>query len=110
MSLSRRSLLARSLGGAFSLPLLSLPARAATHQVAIRGMAFEPATLTIAIGDSVTFTNEDSAPHTATATNDAFDTGRLGRGDAASLTFSAAGRFDYACAIHSSMTGAITVG
>ena len=83
MSLSRRSLLARSLGGAFSLPLLSLPARAATHQVAIRGMAFEPATLTIAIGDSVTFTNEDSAPHTATATNGAFDTGRLGRGDAA---------------------------
>ena len=39
---------------------------AATHTVTIRNFAFEPATLTVAAGDTVTFTNADGAPHTAT--------------------------------------------
>lgn len=80
-----------------------------THTVVISGFAFEPASLTIAAGDAVVFVNEDGAPHTATSTQDLFDTGRLSRGQEATLTFPGAGTFDYFCAIHPSMTGQITV-
>ena len=107
MPISRRQFLTRTATATAALPLLALPARAATHQVAIRGMAFVPAAITIAAGDSVTFVNEDQAPHTATCA--AFDTGRLTQGQSASLTFSAPGQFAYACAIHGMMTGSITV-
>jgi plastocyanin len=110
MSMTRRSVLTRALTGAVVLPLLSIPARAATtHQVAIQGMAFVPADLTIAAGDSVTWTNADNGAHTATAESGAFDTGRLVGGATATLTFNGAGSFAYICAIHTSMKGTITV-
>lgn len=93
---------------AFATALLVRPAFAADHAVSIKGMKFTPAELTVAAGDTVTFTNEDSAPHTATALDGSFDTGRLGKGDTGQVTISAAGTFDYKCAIHTSMKGAIT--
>jgi plastocyanin len=82
---------------------------ATTHTVTIEGFAFAPATLTISEGDTVTFVNQDGAPHTATANNGAFDTGRLSRGQEASLTFTAAGTFDYFCEVHPNMTATIVV-
>lgn len=84
-------------------------ANAADHVVTIKGFAFEPAILTIAAGDSVTFVNQDGATHTVTATNGAFDTGKLGRGDQSKLTFSGAGAYDYFCSIHRNMTAQIVV-
>ncbi|KMW56705.1 Copper binding protein, plastocyanin/azurin family [Candidatus Rhodobacter oscarellae] len=83
-------------------------ALAATHEVSIQGFAFSPASLEVAVGDTVVFTNQDSAPHTATANNGAFDTGRLGRGDSAEVTITAAGSFDYFCNIHRRMQAVIT--
>jgi plastocyanin len=90
---------------AFSL-LLAFPALAANHNVTIQGMKFSPASLEVAVGDTVTFTNNDSAPHTATS--DAFDTGRLSRGESATVTIDAAGTFNYICKIHPSMKGKVT--
>lgn len=84
------------------------PARAATHNVSIRGFAFVPDALTVAVGDTVVFTNEDGAPHTATANDGSFDTGRLSRDESGSITINTAGRVEYICAFHSSMKGAIT--
>lgn len=81
----------------------------ATHNVTIKGMAFEPAVLTITPGDTVVFTNEDGAPHTATSTSGAFDTGRLNRGQQAALSFGEAGTYDYFCEVHPRMTGQIIV-
>jgi plastocyanin len=109
MTISRRVLLTRALGAAAALPLIALPARAASHTVTISGMAFVPADLTVAAGDSVTFVNEDAAPHTATAEAGGFDTGRLGRGESATLTFGSAGTYAYFCAVHPMMKGTITV-
>ena len=80
-----------------------------THNVTIKGMAFDPAVLTIAPGDTVVFTNEDGAPHTATSTTGAFDTGRLNRGEQAALSFSDAGTYEYFCEVHPRMTGQIVV-
>ncbi len=99
---------------AATIPALAIKARAdghaTTHTVRITNFTFEPANLTINAGDSVTFINEDSAPHTATADNGAFDTGTLQRGQSATLTFNGAASFPYFCAIHPSMRGSLTVG
>ena len=80
------------------------------HTVAIKGFKFSPATLTIKVGDSVVFTNEDGAPHTATADNGAFDTGRLGKGESKSVKFTEAGNFTYFCGVHPAMKAEIIVG
>jgi plastocyanin len=77
--------------------------------VAIQGFAFSPKTITITVGDTVTWTNSDSTAHTATADDGSFDTGTIGANGTGSATFATAGTFAYHCAIHSSMTGTITV-
>lgn len=92
------------------LPVSALTASAASHAgaaVTMSGMAFAPAALTVKAGTTVTFMNEDGAPHTATG--DGWDTGRLNRGDSKDVTFDTAGTFAYVCAIHPSMKGTITV-
>src|SRR5690349_18138327 len=95
------------LTAAAALPLVPLafatPAVAAGHAVSIKGMKFNPATLDVAVGDTITFTNEDGAPHTATANDGAFDTGRLSKGQSATVTVSAAGAHAYKCLVHPMM-------
>ena len=71
--------------------------------------AFEPGSVEIPVGTTVTWTNQDSAPHTATADSGAFDTGQLMQGQSGSVTFDAAGSFPYFCAVHPNMRGTITV-
>lgn len=86
------------------------PAHAGTtHDVAIRGHAFQPAELTVAAGDSVRFTNNDGAPHDATADNGAFGTARLGNGDSDTITLAEPGVYEYHCSIHTNMRAVITV-
>lgn len=87
---------------------LSGKAHAATHSVTIKGFAFSPASLTVAKGETVVFTNEDGAPHTATATDGSFDTGRLNRGQSAEVTITKSGKTDYVCAFHNGMKGSVT--
>ena len=84
-------------------------ARAATHAVSIADFAFAPATLTITVGDTVTWTNEDPLVHTATSTSGAFDTGDLGQGESSSVTFTTPGTYPYLCAPHPDMTGQVIV-
>lgn len=88
--------------------MLAAPAFAAEHAVAIKGMAFVPAVIEVAAGDTITFTNEDAAPHTATADDGSFDTGRLNKGQSATVTIGAAGEFAYKCLVHPSMKGTVT--
>jgi amicyanin len=83
--------------------------RGATHEVDIADFAFSPAELTITVGDTVTWTNRDPMIHTATSVNGAFDSGDLDQGESYSLTFTAAGTYDYLCTPHPSMTGRIVV-
>jgi plastocyanin len=85
------------------------PVRGATHTVMINGLAYTPATLTIAVGDTVTWMNNDVQAHTATASGGAFDSGTMNPGQSFSFTFTAAGSFAYTCSFHAEMTGTITV-
>lgn len=63
----------------------------------------------VPVGTTVTVTNEDSASHTWTAENGAFDSGSLATGDSFEHTFDEAGTFAYVCNFHPSMTGTIEV-
>ena len=78
-------------------------------QVVMKNLAFDPATVTIAVGGTVTWTNEDSTTHTVTADNGEFNSGDLANGATFSFTFDTAGTFAYHCSIHPSMTGTVVV-
>lgn len=80
-----------------------------TITVTIKNFTFEPALVTASAGDTVVFVNEDGAPHTATATGGAFDTGNLASGESGSVTLVHAGTYEYFCAIHPAMKGTIVV-
>lgn len=84
-------------------------AHAADASVQIRDFAFGPGTVTVAVGDTVTWTNSDSAPHTATAESGAFDSGNLDAGQSFSFTFTTPGTYVYRCDYHSEMQGTIVV-
>ena len=86
--------------------LLPLSAFAADHAVAIRDFKFVPASIAVAAGDTITFTNFDSAPHTGTANDGSFDTGRLNRGESGTVTIGA-GRTGYICTFHPMMKGQV---
>jgi len=81
---------------------------AADGAVTIAGFAFDPTTITVQVGDTVTWTNQDSTAHTATAAG-AFDTGNIANGASKSITFATAGTFAYHCTIHPTMTGTVVV-
>ena len=98
---------AMALAAVLAIALGATPARAADESVAIEDFAFTPGTVTVTEGDTVTWTNDDGTAHTATGA--AFDTERLDPGQTATITFSTAGSFPYACAIHAQMTGTVVV-
>ena len=78
-------------------------------QVSIKDFAFDPAALTVPVGTSVTWTNNDSTAHTVTSDDGTWDSGRIDVGGTYSHVFDQAGTFTYHCGIHTSMTGTITV-
>jgi plastocyanin len=81
--------------------------------VTISASAYSPTPLTVAMGTTVTWKNEDSMPHTATADNSSafqFDTGNIASGaTSGGITFTQAGTFEYICTYHPTMRGKITV-
>jgi plastocyanin len=77
--------------------------------VAIADFAFNPADISAAVGQTITFTNNDSAPHTATLDDDSCGTPNLNDGDSGGLTFTAAGSYPFHCDIHPNMKGTITI-
>jgi amicyanin len=79
-------------------------------EVSMEGIAFEPAEITVSVGDTVTWTNNDSVPHDVTA--DSFSSGEAGGmagGDVFEHTFEEAGTFDYVCTVHPGMEGTVVV-
>ena len=55
-----------------ALLAFAMPAYAANHAVQIKGMKFNPAKISVAVGDTITFTNADLMTHTATALDGSF--------------------------------------
>jgi plastocyanin len=79
-------------------------------EVSMEGIAFQPAEVTVGVGDTVTWTNNDSVGHDVTA--DSFssgDPGAMAGGDTFEHTFEEAGTFDYVCTVHPGMEGSVVV-
>ncbi len=85
------------------------PATPSQIEVAIDGFAFKPAEITVPIGTTVIWYNNDTVVHTATARNKLFDSGSLAGGDTFSYTFEEKGTYEYYCILHPYMTGKVTV-
>lgn len=83
---------------------------AVRHLVRISGMAFTPAALEAAPGDTIVWINDDIVPHTATASRGGtWDTGSLAQGDSGLVVVQARGSFPYFCRLHPTMTASVVV-
>ncbi|MER6289248.1 cupredoxin domain-containing protein [Streptomyces sviceus] len=82
------------------------------YQVDITGYKFgDGKQLVVEVGQTVRWTNHDSAPHTVTTTKApvAFDSGTLQKGDSWSYTFTKVGTYEYYCAVHPDMVSSVKV-
>jgi plastocyanin len=80
-----------------------------TFDVSVVDFAFEPGTIEVPVGATVTWNNTGSRPHTVTADDGSFDSGRLDPGEQFSQTFDQPGTFTYHCGFHPEMQGSIVV-
>jgi plastocyanin len=71
--------------------------------------AFTPNPDTIAVGDAVVWTNNDSTAHATTADDGSWNSAAIEPGAAFSRTFTTAGTYTYHCSIHPGMIGTVTV-
>jgi plastocyanin len=99
---------------AFSISCQATPpteeeAASTSTEIEISGFAFVPATITVPVGTTVTWTHNDSPLHTVSSRDALFDSGNLSRGATFSYAFEQSGTFEYYCKIHPYMTGKIIV-
>lgn len=85
-----------------------------TAAVSMKEIQFQPATVTVAKGGTVTWTNDDSVPHDVTKQGGPgkefrSGTGNLQQGDTYKQTFTQAGTVDYVCTVHPGMAGKVVV-
>jgi plastocyanin len=86
------------------------PSRAANAtQVKIADFIFSPAAITVPVGTTVTWTNEDDIPHLVRETHSRFKSAALDTGDSYSYTFMVAGEYEYFCVLHPHMTAKVVV-
>jgi len=87
---------------------------AAVDKVDIKDFKFVPAAVSVPVGTTITWTNGDTAPHTATSGDSPspdglFDTGIFKQGQSRKIKLSKAGTFDYYCELHAFMQATVTV-
>lgn len=95
-------------GGSDDEPAATAAKAGSGPAVAVADNSFTPASLKVAVGDTVTFENEGAIAHTVTG--DDFDSGSLAPGDTFTFKASEKGTFDYVCTFHAGMQGTIEVG
>ena len=80
-----------------------------TATVKIDNFSFEPMALTVAVGTTVTWTNNDDVPHTIVSEDKTFKSKALDTDDKFSYTFSKPGTYKYFCSVHPKMTAEVVV-
>jgi amicyanin len=85
------------------------PAPQGGTAVSISDFKFNPATLTVPVGATVTWTNQDEEPHTIAAKDGSFHSPGMDTHGTYSYQFTTAGSYDYICSIHPFMTGTVVV-
>jgi plastocyanin len=85
------------------------PAPTANAEVEIDQFAFIPQRITVKAGTTVTWVNEDDAPHTVASSSKLFKSKALDTQDKFSFTFMTPGTYAYFCSVHPHMTGTVVV-
>jgi plastocyanin len=80
-----------------------------TSRIVMKSFMFEPTTLTVAAGSSVTWINQDGEPHTVTSDAGLFRSGALDTNESFSFKFERPGTYHYVCSIHPRMIGTVVV-
>ena len=78
-----------------------------SHQIAIRNFAFDPASIVVAPNDTIVWQNADFVPHTATASDRAWDSGSLAANAAWRFVVTTPGTYSYYCVFHPNMRATI---
>ena len=78
------------------------------HTVTIDSTTYSPQALTVHVGDTIVWVNNDLFPHTVTARNGKFDSGEIAKGKSWSYTVTAKGFFEYFCTFHPTMKGTLS--
>jgi plastocyanin len=80
-----------------------------TNQVTLIDLAFDPVTITVHAGDTVTWVNGDTTAHDVVADDASFDSGNLAPDASFQFTFPKAGTVAYHCSLHPQMKGTVVV-
>ena len=95
--------------------IVDIPAGTSVPGCEVDNACFEPADITVNVGDTVEWLNVDTAAHTVTSGNladgvsDIFDSGLIIADASFLATFDDVGSYDYFCVVHPWMAGSVTV-
>jgi plastocyanin len=95
--------------GGTTPPPAATPAPPTTASVQLAGAQFSPTSVTVGVGGTVTWLNNDGTKHTVTADDASFDSGTLIAGATFVHTFATAGTYAYGCNFHGNMRGTVIV-
>ena len=87
----------------------AVPVSIVSGSISLTTTAYNPNPVTVQRGGIVTWTNNDSIPHTSTSDAAGWNSGTLAPGASFSMTFQTAGTFPYHCTIHPNMVGTVNV-
>ncbi len=79
-----------------------------TEKVSVKG-GFDPATITIKVNDSISWSNDDDSDHDISADDNSFDSGNLKSGKTFTHQFTSVGSFGYHCSLHPREKGTVVV-
>ena len=79
-----------------------------THPI-MQNYTYQPANIQVRVGTTVTWTNQDSVPHSVTFKNGMKDNGLFTQGQSFSYTFNTPGTYQYYCTVHPYMVATVTV-
>jgi plastocyanin len=98
-----------SSSGSLTTRAAQAQSQAASAEVKIDNFSFGPATLTVPVGTTVTWTNRDDIPHTVVSDDKVFRSKVLDTDEKFSYTFTKPGAYGYFCSVHPKMTGKVVV-
>jgi len=78
-------------------------------RIVVKNFMFQPTSLTVKVGSTVTWTNMDEEPHTVVSSSGLFRSNGLDTKDSFSFKFDKAGTYTFVCSIHPQMVGKIVV-
>ena len=83
--------------------------KGAASNMSLAGFSPDNISVVLGVNNTVTWTNDDRSPHTASSMGGAFNSGNLNPGMSYTFTFTAPGTYPYSCAYHGWMHGTVVV-